>query len=126
MATFPGFLICCLVHQALKPAPFRPPPTWFGSFPTALCVRGLRGPLLGVLLCCLQHQALKWPNWLASISYFSCQSLKGPPGWVPLLFSASGAEMATHVGVLFCCSVHQALKGPTWLGPSLLLNVSGA
>src|SRR5574340_1419639 len=72
MATFPGFLICCLVHQALKPAPVPPltPNTRFGSFPTALCIRGIRGPpawgpslLLatfpGFLICCLVHQALK-------------------------------------------------------------------
>ena len=65
--------------------------------------------------------------WLGVLCYLAHQPLISAPGWAaPLLLSASGTEMATHVGVLFCCLVHQAVKGPTWLGPSLLLDVSGA
>ena len=73
--------------------------------------------MLGVLLCCLQHQALKWPNWLASISYFSCQSLKGPPGWGCFSVTWHISHLLVPLaGLLLFCSVHQALKWPPMLG----------
>ena len=73
--------------------------------------------MLGVLLCCLQHQALKWPNWLASISYFSCQSLKGPPGWGWFSVTWHISHLLVPLaGLLLFCSVHQALKWPPMLG----------
>ena len=66
------------------------------------------------------------PDWGPSLLVAMSDTYKCPWLGSSTFAHASGAEMATHVGVLFCCLVHQAVKGPTWLGPSLLLDVSGA
>ena len=90
MATFPGFLFCCLVHQALKPAPFRPPPTWFGSFPTALC-QGPKGPpcLGSFSVACNIKRLNGQTGWHPSL-IFRVSHLKGPlAGGASLLLGTS-------------------------------------
>ena len=92
MATFPGFLFCCLVHQALKPALVPRPPYPFWVLPYCSPCQGHKGPpLLGVLLCCLAHQALKWPNWLHPSLIFRVSHLQGPLAGGPSLFLGTSA-----------------------------------
>ena len=74
MATFPGFLFCCLVHQALKPTlvPRPPYPVW-------------------VLPYCSPCQGHKGPPCLGSFSVaWHTKRLNGQTGWHPsLIFRVS-------------------------------------
>ena len=76
MATFPGFLICCLVHQALKPAPVPPLPPQH---------------LVWVLPYCSLCQGHKGPPCLGSFSVAcNIKRLNGQTGWHPsLIFRVS-------------------------------------
>ena len=76
MATFPGFLICCLVHQALKPAPVPPLPPQHPVW---------------VLPYCSLYQGHKGPPCLGSFSVAcNIKRLNGQTGWHPsLIFRVS-------------------------------------
>ena len=101
MATFPGFLICCLVHQALKPAPVPPLPPHHPVW---------------VLPYCSLYQGHKGPPCLGSFSVAcNIKRLNGQTGWHPSLIFRVSHLKGPLAGFLFC-SVHQALKWPPMLG----------